>query len=245
MVNSYNENLDKWEEIDNNEIKILNTQEENENGVIYILKRINNPSQIPKEHERRDKLYSAVAASQRISQQNKNTEDQNIRKSNYWYMPKERQPRASSDQENERERKTIELKRNNVIIRGISEKNNENDIKTITDINKELGNHNFDKKNIKRTERIGDNFQKGRPLKVEFDTQLTKIQMMRKLYLLQDDERYKGISFQHDLTRSQMSEYRSLVEKSMEQEQNDTSGRFKYRVRGPPGRWEIMKIQKN
>ena len=69
--------------------------------------------------------------------------------------------------------------------------------------------------------------------------------MMRKLYLLQDDERYQGISFQHDLTRSQMSEYRSLVEKSMEQEQNDTSGRFKYRVRGPPGRWEIMKIQKN
>ena len=69
--------------------------------------------------------------------------------------------------------------------------------------------------------------------------------MMRKLYLLQEDERYHGISIQHDLTRNQMIEYRNLVEKSMEQEQNDRSGRFKYRVRGPPGRWEIIKIQKN
>ena len=67
------------------------------------------------------------------------------------------------------------MKRNNVIIRGILEKNKENDIKTIININKKLGNHNFEEQNIKRIERIGDNFQKGRPLKVEFDAQLTKI----------------------------------------------------------------------
>ena len=112
-------------------------------------------------------------------------------------------------------------------------------------INKKISNKNFDRRNIMKIERIGENFENGRPLKVEFDSSLTKLRIMRNLYLLQYDERYDRISIQHDLTRNQMKEYKELIEKSVEEEQRDRSGRFKYRVRGPPGKWEIVKIQKN
>ena len=115
----------------------------------------------------------------------------------------------------------------------------------IIKMNHVMGNDNFNHRNIKGIERIGENYERGRPLKVELDSYMTKIQIMRNLHYLQEDRNFRNIKIQHDLTKSQMYEYRNLIQESIEQEQNDPTGRYKYRVRGPPGQWEIVRYTKN
>ena len=243
ILNCYNENTEKWEEIDDNEINILENMEKNESGLIYILKRDKSNQTIP-DKEKQEPLYSTVAKRPGSKQQS-----QDIRsnyESQYSSMPRGELTKGPGHFDSNREREIINLKKNNVIIRGIPERNKENDIQFIVNMNKlGIGNHHFDRHNIIDVERIGDNYEKGRPLKVKFGSHITKLQMMRNLYLLKDDERYKGINIQHDLTKSQVVEFNNLIQKSIETEQKDRSGNYIYRVRGPPGKWEIVKLQKN
>ena len=245
IVNSYNENMDDWEVIDDHEISMLRNKEENEMGVIYVLKQCQEP--VPfKPSERREKSsYSEIVSNNKPKQNYERQSESREEMAEYRHRNNNRRPSITTDSNFDKERKSIEMKKNNIIIRGIPERSKERDIEAIIDINKKIGNKNFDRRNIMKIERIGENFENGRPLKVEFDSSLTKLRIMRNLYLLQYDERYDRISIQHDLTRNQMKEYKELIEKSVEEEQRDRSGRFKYRVRGPPGKWEIVKIQKN
>merc|ERR1711972_623000 len=102
------------------------------------------------------------------------------------------------------EKEKIELKKCNIIVRGIEEQSHENDIKMIIKMNHVMGNDNFNHRKIKGIERIGENYERGRPLKVELDSYMTKIQMMRNLHYLQEDRNFRNIKIQHDLTKSQM-----------------------------------------
>ena len=68
---------------------------------------------------------------------------------------------------------------------------------------------------------------------------------MRNANQLQFSEYYYKLSIQHDLTKKQSHEFRRIKEESRRAEEQDKSHRFKYRVRGPPGKWEIVQIPKN
>ena len=246
IVNCYNENVEKWEEIDDDEIKILQNMDKNESGLIYILRKESKSNQkAPNSSiEKQIPLYSTMA--KRPGNNQPNHEDRPNYSSQYSSMPRGGMTVRSGYHNNNKEIEMINLKKNNVIIRGIQERNKESDIKFVVDMNKlGIGNYDFDRHNIVDVERLGENYEKGRPLKVEFDSYITKVQMMRNLYLLKEDERYKGINIQHDLTKTQVIEYTKLIQQSIETEQKDRSGKYKYRVRGPPGKWEIVKIQKN
>ena len=48
----------------------------------------------------------------------------------------------------------------------------------------------------------------------------------------------------HDLTVQQKKELKELIVEANEKEQQDETGRFMYRVRGPPWMWRIKKIPK-
>ena len=93
-------------------------------------------------------------------------------------------------------------------------------------------------------ERIGSAENKPRPLKIILDSQVTKIQVMRNAKNLQYFREYDQISIQHDFTAKQMKQYREMVEQSIKLEEK-YQGRYTFRVRGPPGKWEIQQFPKN
>ena len=68
---------------------------------------------------------------------------------------------------------------------------------------------------------------------------------MRNACQLQFSRQYNTLSIQHDLTKKQTEEFRKFKEESKEAEKQDASSRYKYRVRGPPGKWEIVKLPRN
>lgn len=68
---------------------------------------------------------------------------------------------------------------------------------------------------------------------------------MRKAKVLQHSRNYGNISIQNDLTKKQMKIYYALKGEAREEERKDRTGKFRYRVRGPPDHWNIVKLPKN
>ena len=94
--------------------------------------------------------------------------------------------------------------------------------------------------------RIGEKTDtKPRPLKIELDNRITKIDIFRNAKLLPSIEKFKNLSIQHDLTRKQYHQVRQMKDEARRIEEIDAESNMKYRVRGPPGRWEIVAIPKN
>ena len=97
-----------------------------------------------------------------------------------------------------------------------------------------------------RIGRIGESSErKSRPLKVELDSRVTKINMMRNAKHLQSSQSYYNVSIQHDLTKRQSYKLQQIKQEARYQERCNEEGTFKFRVRGPPGRWTIVKLPKN
>ena len=151
-------------------------------------------------------------------------------------------PRSSRDVE----REEISKRKNNIVIQSLYENGEKGDIEAIVEINRSIGNQSFSKYDILKIGRIGEK-RNGypRPLKVELKSQITKINIMRNANHLQSNEKYKALSIQHDLTRNQANKFRLLKEESKRVEEENKDGNWRYRVRGPPGRWQIVKIPKN
>ena len=146
---------------------------------------------------------------------------------------------------NESER-DVRMRMNNVIIQSLIECGEEADIQEVININKAIGNVHFTKYNIMKLGRIGDKVgDHPRPLKVELDSHTSKLNMMRNANQLQFSPHYYNLSIQHDLTRKQNEIFRGIKEESKRIEKEDKSGQFKYRVRGPPGKWRIIRFPKN
>ena len=144
----------------------------------------------------------------------------------------------------ENERENIQRRKNNIIIKGLQEKGMESDISKLIQINRKIGNETFNRHNILQISRIGEKQNGPRPLKVVLDSYHTKIQIMRNAKRLQYHEEHRSISIQHDLTITQMNQYKEMVQMSIEEEEKDKE-RCQYRVRGPPGQWKIVKYSKN
>ena len=250
VMNRYNQSKEKWEQFDDHLIiHEKNFEKENEEGVLYILNKIKTQQEMIRNNEIRNPLYSSIAKrpptqqpiSQRYTSQPKTNNEQSMTQNRNNYSPQPRQ--HFIDQE--RERENIQNKKNNIIIRGLKETKRENDIKNVVDLNRAIGNEDFNRSNILNITRLGEKNERERPLKVELDSFVTKLRIMRNAKYLLEKPEYYNISIQHDLTKFQMIEYRRLIQRSMEDEANDKEGNFKYRVRGPPGQWNIVKFSKN
>ena len=55
---------------------------------------------------------------------------------------------------------------------------------------------------------------------------------------------YDGISIQHDLTKDQRKELREMIDLAKRKEDEDPTGNYVYKVRGPPGRKHIKRFRK-
>lgn len=161
------------------------------------------------------------------------------------------QRRGSSSGDHTRERKEKEeklRKKKNIIVYGMPEtETNRQSMDKFININRFLGNYNFEKRDIYSLGRIGDvTGSKPRPLKIEFYDIRTKTDIMINAYKLRDHRQYNIISIQHDLTRQQLGDFFNLKEEArMLNEQMNQNSNYMYRVRGSPDNWKIVKIAKN
>ena len=57
------------------------------------------------------------------------------------------------------------------------------------------------------------------------------------------EDPYGKLIFAHGLTPREREECKKLVQDTKKQEMEDTSGEYKYRVRGTPGSFRIVKFQ--
>ena len=161
------------------------------------------------------------------------------------YKGRDEVPNRQYD-ENENEWKQISAKKNNIVIHGLEEQSEQKDLTDVIELNKALGNHRFTKNNIVKIGRIGEKTDtKQRPLKIELENRITKINIFRNAKLLPSIEKFKNLSIQHDLTRKQYHQVRQMKDEARRIEEIDAESNMKYRVRGPPGRWEIVAIPKN
>ena len=55
---------------------------------------------------------------------------------------------------------------------------------------------------------------------------------------------FNKINISYDLTKKQKEELKEKIEEAQKKEQNDQSGEWMYRVRGPPWNWYIKQIPK-
>ena len=53
---------------------------------------------------------------------------------------------------------------------------------------------------------------------------------------------FNKINIAHDLTKKQKEELQEKIKEAHDREQNDQSGQYMYRVRGPPWNWYVKKI---
>ena len=113
---------------------------------------------------------------------------------------------------------------------------------------------NIREDDIKRFLRLGgkdkssagdDETAKGRPVLVQFRDRVLKNMVLDSLNKLKEaEDKYKRIIFAHDMTKEERNECKQLVEEAKKKENEDVSGEFIYRVRGPPGHLRIEKLRK-
>lgn len=87
--------------------------------------------------------------------------------------------------------------------------------------------------------------EKTRPLKVILKNVDAKIELMRSLGKLQDaEEVLRNLSITNDMTADEREENRRLVEEAKKKSQEDTSGHWIYKVRGPPWHRRVVRLKK-
>ncbi|ESO12193.1 hypothetical protein HELRODRAFT_158657 [Helobdella robusta] len=81
-------------------------------------------------------------------------------------------------------------------------------------------------------------------LKSEINAKWSEVLVMNKLFKIKLlDDKLKSIRISHDMTREQRTDYRKLVDEAKSKEADDGED-FLYRVRGPVGRWKIVRFLK-
>ena len=84
-----------------------------------------------------------------------------------------------------------------------------------------------------------------RPMLVAFKSATVKNEVIESLYKLGTaDTVFKSLSITHDLTQKERSDCKKLVIQAKEHAQQDSSGEWIYRVRGPPSDMKVIRIRK-
>lgn len=100
---------------------------------------------------------------------------------------------------------------------------------------------------LKRVIRIGKRQgNEDRPILLEFRCNLIKNRVMESLHKLSDaPDEFRNLSVVHDLTKTERTECKQLVEEAKKKQNDDASGEWLYRVRGNPGQWRIVKVRRH
>ena len=155
-------------------------------------------------------------------------------------------------QERDEELKQRELRKNNMIIfkldepdTNLKEERAKLDVEAIVKMCSEIGVDEFTKEDIITTTRLGKKSENvtPRPLLVKLKEAKVKKELFMRLQTLAEVDEYKDVSVNHDLTMKQRQEYKKLCQEASKKENDDNSGKWRYRVRGPPWAWHIKRIQ--
>ena len=82
-----------------------------------------------------------------------------------------------------------------------------------------------------------------RPLRVILRESTKKDEVFRNIRKLGESE-YKDISIKNDLTKLERAEDKKLVAEAKTMQENDPSGDWKFKVRGPPWNRKIVRLSK-
>jgi len=83
-----------------------------------------------------------------------------------------------------------------------------------------------------------------RPILVELGSYAVESLIMNSLFKLKSMEnRFKSVIISHVMTKAEREHCKVMVEEAKEKFSNET-GDFIYRVRGPPGRMQIVRLRK-
>jgi len=84
-----------------------------------------------------------------------------------------------------------------------------------------------------------------RPLMVQLVSYTLKNIIMESIYRLRNsEEKFRAIVIAHDMTKLEREQCKTLVTEAKKQAALDPSGKYLYRVRGPPGEMKILKLRK-
>ena len=87
---------------------------------------------------------------------------------------------------------------------------------------------------------------KERPLLITMDEGTKKQEIFLNLNKIRDAERpFNKVVMSHNLTVRQREELKELIKEANEKEQQNETGSFMCRVRGPPWTWRVKKIARN
>ncbi|ESO02213.1 hypothetical protein HELRODRAFT_161456 [Helobdella robusta] len=100
-------------------------------------------------------------------------------------------------------------------------------------------------KAVVKVTRLGKKQEKiNRPLLLSLDSVESKNLIMDNVSRMKSlDDVLKGVWLSHDLSNDQRDELKKLINDAKKQE--SVSGDFLFRVRGPPGRWKIVKFRRD
>ena len=142
-------------------------------------------------------------------------------------------------------------RRNNMAIFGIKEceamsgkEKQEVDLKEVQKILKDCCEVELKQDNVAKVIRMGKYTEgKKRPIIITIGTEEKKREIFKNLHKLRRSTH--NITITHDLTVRQREELHELIKEAKNKEECDQSGRFIYRVRGPPWGWYVKKIVKS
>ena len=84
-----------------------------------------------------------------------------------------------------------------------------------------------------------------RPLLLQLGSRMAKSLLMNVAYKLKDcPAKFRNVVIAHDMTVKERQECRELVDKAKEKTEEDTSGNWVYKVRGPPGQLKIVRFRR-
>ena len=148
-------------------------------------------------------------------------------------------------EERERERQN---RRKNIIVFGLPESDKpepetrrEEDIQKMVGLCRNICKIDITSRDVRRAVRLGKATENNeRPLLVAMDEETKKQEIFLNLNKIRDAERpVNKVVMTHDLT------VKELIKEADQKEQQDETGSFMYRVRGPPWMWRIKKIARN
>jgi len=95
-----------------------------------------------------------------------------------------------------------------------------------------------------RLGRRGEHASSPRPFLIQLASYTQKNVIMESLYKLKHAEmQFKSVVVTHDMTKTERDECKRMVTEAKDQEAQDQSGEYIYRVRGLPGKMKIIKIR--
>ena len=151
----------------------------------------------------------------------------------------------------ERERQN---RRKNIIGFGLPESDKpeletrrEEDIQKMVGLCRNICKIDITSRDVRRAVRLGKATENNeRPLLIAMDEETKKREIFLNLNKIRDAERpFNKVVMTHDLTVRQREELKELIKEANQKEQQDETGSFMYRVRGPPWVWRIKKIARN